>query len=474
VVEGSVRKAGNMVRITAQLIDAATESHLWAKTYDREFKDIFNLQDEIAQQIVAALNIRSREAEQARAWRIPTENLTAYDSLLRGLSHFSRLTKEENAKAKALFERAIELDSEYASAYGLLGIAHLMDYAFGSNRDPRPFEQAFEFARKAISLDDSSSLGHALLADIYRTKGQFEQAISQAERALSLNPNDAYAYNSMGKTLNSVGRSEEAVEAIKKAMYLNPHYAVHYSVDLAKAYQNLGKYEEAIVSLKGTIARNPDWIPAHFELAMSYCQAWAITHDQDTLLLDRALKIAEKLVANDDSSGYGYFALSLINLYKKQYEKAISAAEKLIALAPESADSYALLAAIFNSVGRPKQAIEMVEKAMQLNPAMPAWYLSTLATAYESSGRQVEAVAAYKKIFDRKHNPSQGDKISAHLSLAILYIELGQEENARVEAKEVLKLSPNFSVDIWGQRNSYNDQVQIERDMATLRKAGLK
>jgi adenylate cyclase len=103
VVEGSVRKAGNRVRITAQLIDATTERNLWAKTYDHEFKDIFNLQDEIAQQIVAALNIKSRDAEQARASRVPTENLTAYDFLLRGLSHFSRLTKEEYAKAKVMF-----------------------------------------------------------------------------------------------------------------------------------------------------------------------------------------------------------------------------------------------------------------------------------------------------------------------------------------------------------------------------------
>jgi len=181
VVEGSVRKADNMVRITAQLIDATTEGHLWAKTYDREFKDIFNLQDEIAQQVVAALNIESREAEQARVRRIPTENLTAYDSLLRGLSHFSRPTKEENAKAKAMFERAIELDSEYASAYVLLGYAHFMDHVFGSNRGPRTLEQVSEFARKAISLDDSSSLAHALLAEVYKIKGQFEQAISQAE-----------------------------------------------------------------------------------------------------------------------------------------------------------------------------------------------------------------------------------------------------------------------------------------------------
>jgi tetratricopeptide (TPR) repeat protein len=164
--------------------------------------------------------------------------------------------------------------------------------------------------------------------------------------------------------------------------------------------------------------------------------------------------------------------LSITYLYKQQYEKALAEAEKVIALDPESADSYALLAAIFNSIGRSEEAIEMVEKAMLLNPSIPAWYLKTLATAYASSGRQTEAVATVKRVFDR--NPSHGDAFDAHLSLAILYVALGKEEDARAEAEEILKLVPNFSVEVWGQRNPNKDQAQIERNMAALRKAGLK
>jgi len=506
VVEGSVRKADNMVRITAQLIDAITGSHLWAKTYDRELKDIFALQDEIAHQIVASVGEGGLVAEQARVRRIPPENLTAYDSLLRGWGHFFRLTKKDNTKAKEMFERAIELDPEYALAYVAMGYAHFLDYALQWNIDPRTLEQAFEFARKAISLNDSLSLAHVLLADVYRTKGQFEQAISQAERALSLNPNDPSAYLSMGKTLIFVGRSEEAVEAIKKAMYLNPHYPFYYNTDLARAYRNLGQYEEeiatlkeilvrnpnfidtylylaqvyqdlgqykeAIASLKEALARNPDWIPAYFQLAMNYWMAWEITQNQDPLILDRALEMAEKTVAIDDSFWGGHFALNLIYLYKQQYEKAFTEAEKLIALAPENADSYALLAFIFNSVGRPGEAIEMVEKAMQLNPAIPAWHLNMLGIAYARSGRQTEAVAIHKRVLDR--NPSHSDAFSAHLWLAILYVELVQEENARAEAEEILKLVPNFSVEVWGQRSPNKDQEQIKRYMTALRKAGLK
>jgi adenylate cyclase len=506
VVEGSVRKAGNRIRITAQLIDATTGNHLWAKTYDRELKDIFSLQDEIAEQIVVSVGVGIDVAELSRIRRIPTENLTAYDSLLRGESHLSRLTKEENAKARKMAERAIELEPEYAIAYVLLGYAHILDYLLQWNLDPRTLEQAFEFARKAISLDDSLSGAHALLATVYSAKGQYEQAISQAERALSLNPNEADTYNIMGFILNSVGRSEEAVEAIKKAMHLNPHHNADYNTNLASAYRNLGRYKEAIASLKEALARNPDrivtyldlaqvyrnlgqykeaiaslkealaqdpdLIGAYSELAMNYLRVWETTQNQDPLILDRALEMAEKTVAIDDSSLGGHIALSLICLYKKQYEKALVEAEKLIALAPENAVSYAILAFIFNYVGRSAEAIEMVEKAMQLNPAIPAWYLNTLAAAYAFSGRQTEAVATLKKVFE--HSVNYPTAFIAHVSLAVLYAELGQEEDARTEAEEILKLVPNFSVEVWGQRNPNKDQAQIERDMAALRKAGLK
>ncbi len=255
-------------------------------------------------------------------------------------------------------------------------------------------------------------------------------------------------------------------------MHLDPHYAAYYNTDLAGAYRNLGRYKEAIASSKEALARNPDWIVAYFELAMNYRMAWQTTQNQDPLMLNRALEMAEKLVAIDDSYFPGHIALSLINLSKKQYEKALAEAEKLIALAPENAVGYAILAVVLNEGGRSEEAIEMVEKAMQLNPVIPAWYLNILGAAYALSGRLTEAVETIKKVFDR--NPSHADAFNAHLSLAVLYVELGREEKARAEAAEILKLVPNFSVEVWGQRNPNKDQAQIERNMAALRKAGLK
>jgi len=471
VVEGSVRKAGNRVRVTAQLIDATTESHIWANTYESEFKDIFNLQDEIAQQVVAALNIKSREAEQARAWRVPTENLTAYDTLLRGVSHFLRLTVAENALAKSNFKKAVALDPEYATAYVLLGYTHLMDYVFGINRDFQTLEQAAGLARKALSLDEASFIAHALLADVYRTEGQYEQAVLQAERALTLNPNDPTAYRGLGNALNSLGRSGEAVEALQQAMRLDPHHAVYYSSDLAAAYRHLGKYEQAVTALKEALSRNPGWVPAYFELAMNYMMAWSVAQSRDPALLDQALEMTERLLAMDTYSLYGHFALPLVDLYKKQPDKALADAERLIALAPDSADSYALKAAVLISVGRGEDATGMMDKAMQLNPDPPAWYLNTLATAYTLTGREEEAIITHKRVLES--SPSHADAYNARLELTLLYIGLDQENAARAEAQELLKLMPDFSVEIWGQRNPNINQKQVEQGIAGLRSAGL-
>jgi len=471
VVEGSVRKAGTRVRVTAQLIDATTEGHIWANTYEGEFKDIFNLQDEIAQQVVAALNIKSREAEQARAWRVPTENLTAYDTLLRGVSHFLRLTVAENALAKSNFKKAVALDPEYATAYVMLGYTHLMDFVFNTNRDIQKLEQAAGLARKALSLDEDSFLSHALLADIYRTEGRYEQAVLKARRALALNPNDPTAYRGLGNALNSLGRSGEAVEALQQAMRLDPHHAVYYSSDLAAAYRHLGKYDQAVTTLKEALTRNPDWFPTYFELVMNYMMVWSVAQRRDPTLLDQASDMTERMLMMDAYSLYGHFALPLVDLYQKQPDKALADAERLIDLAPDSADSYAIKAAVLISMGRGEDAAGIMAKAMQLNPDPPAWYLNTLATIYTLTGNEEEAIIAHKRVLES--SPSHADAFNARLELTLLYVGLDQEKAARAEAKELLKLEPGFSVEIWGQRNPNINQKQVAQGMAGLRRAGL-
>jgi adenylate cyclase len=272
ILEGSVRKADNRVRITAQLVDTTTEGHLWAERYDRDLKDIFALQDEVAQKIVAALAVKLTEDEQKRLVRKYTDNMEAYDALLQGLEYKNHYTKEANLKARQMFERAIDLDPEFALAYALLGLTHAQEWSLGWSQDPQSLEQAFELAQRAIALYDSLPLGHYVLGEVYLWRKQHEQAIAELEKAIALSPNDADGIAGLGDILNWAGRPEEAIGLVTEAMRLNPMYPAWYLWNLGHAYFLTGRYEEAIETLKRVLDRNPYFLPPHAYLAASYSE----------------------------------------------------------------------------------------------------------------------------------------------------------------------------------------------------------
>lgn len=272
VLEGSVRKAGKRVRITAQLVDAITGHHLWAERYDRPLKDIFALQDEITHRIVAALEVKLTKGEQGHLGRVPTDSLEAYDCLLRGWEYYLRLTKEAHAQARQMYERAIELDPKYAEAHALLGLIYWLEWAFQWSQNPQTLERAFVLAQRAIALDDFLPRAHTVLGLIYLWKKQHEQAIAEAERAIALNPNGADGYWTLADILNFAGRPEQAIGLAEQAMRLNPLYPSAYIFDLGVAYRLLGQYEEAIAALKRALTLNPHFQPAHVNLAVIYSE----------------------------------------------------------------------------------------------------------------------------------------------------------------------------------------------------------
>jgi len=272
VLEGSVRRAEGKVRINAQLIDASTGGHLWAERYDRDLRDIFTLQDEVIQKIVTALVVKLTRDEQERLVRKGTNSLEAYDCILRGSDYFYRFTKEANAQARKMVERAIDLDPEYALAYSLLGFTHFMEWSFQWSQDPQSLEQAFELAQRAISLDDSVSAAHSLLGKVYLWKKRYDQAIAELEKTIALNPNYADGLAGMGEILYFAGRPKEAIGVFKKAIRLNPIPPVWYFHGLGHAYFLTGRYEEAIAALKRVLNRNPNFWPAHIYLAASYVE----------------------------------------------------------------------------------------------------------------------------------------------------------------------------------------------------------
>jgi adenylate cyclase len=280
VLEGSVRKAADQVRVTAQLIDGTTGGHLWSERYDRELKDIFAVQDEIRQKIVLALKVKLTPEEQERFKQVPTDNLEAYELVLRGTESFLRITKEATAQARQMYEKAIELDPQYAGAYAALARTHFADWGLWF-QGPQSLEQAFVLAQKAVALDDSLAYAHTILGSIYLRKKQPDQAIAEAEKAIIPDPNGAYGYAELAEMLTWVGRPEETIGLVEKAMRLDPQNAPYYSYALGHAYRLLRRYEEAIAAFKRCLSRNSNHVGCHTHLAATYSElgqeeeAWA-------------------------------------------------------------------------------------------------------------------------------------------------------------------------------------------------------
>jgi adenylate cyclase len=272
VLEGSVRKDGDQVRIIMQLIDAPTDHYLWSERYDRPLKDIFALQDEIVQQIVTTLKLQLTLWEQGILVRKTTGNLEAYDYYLRGMADFLRLTKEANTQAQQMLEKALALDPNYAQAYASLSTVYWLRRWYQWSPDPQNLERAFELARKAVELDDAQPTAHWTLGYVYLMKRQHEQAIAEAERTIALDPNNANAYVQLGDLLVFVGRAQETIGLVEKAMRLNPHYPATYANALGWGYLATGRYEEAIAPLKEAIRRMPNFAPAHWNLTGVYSE----------------------------------------------------------------------------------------------------------------------------------------------------------------------------------------------------------
>jgi adenylate cyclase len=276
ILEGSVRKAGGWLRITAQLIDGTTGGHVWSERYDRLLRDIFALQDEITQQIVASLRVEIGKAELTRARRIPTKNLTAYDFYLHGLESSFRVasetTKEANAHARQMFAKAIELDPMYAQAYVGVSRTYFDDWFYQwANDRAHALEQAFEMAQRAV-LDDSLPGAHQLLGHIYAWKRQYEQAIAAGQQAIALDSSDADGYARLGTTLTFAGQLEESIRLLERAMRLNPRSPIFYFNNLGLAYLAAGRYEEARALLERLLARNPNVMIAYVNIAICYVE----------------------------------------------------------------------------------------------------------------------------------------------------------------------------------------------------------
>jgi adenylate cyclase len=273
VVEGSVQKAGDRVRINVQLIDAAQGHHLWAERYDKSLEDLFAVQNEIILKVVSSLAINIDAAERARTAHKDTHNMVAYDYVLRGYDALWRNTRIANHEAQEMFEKAIELDPQYAGAYVGLGWVYFNRATDGwTEFIDAAFDRSLDLARQSLDIDDQNASAHQLLGCVNVFRKQYDLAVAELERAIALNPNDASSYHWLGFIQLWSGQVDQAIETLNTALTLDFSARLPTLQHLGAAYYLKGRYTDAIKALEQGILRDPDYVGYHIVLAAAYAQ----------------------------------------------------------------------------------------------------------------------------------------------------------------------------------------------------------
>lgn len=274
VLDGSVRKSGDRLRITATLVDTRDNKQLWAERYDRKVSDVFALQDDVTRKIVQALAVRLTATEQGQLGRPATNNLAAYESFLRGQKYYGQNSREGMERAREAYQRAIELDPAYARAYGGIALTLMRDAHLGWAEAPlENRERALALAKQAVALGSNIPQTYWALGFVHLYRKEYKDAEDAVTRAIQIAPNYADGYGMLALIYNEQGKSKEALEYITRGMRLNPYYTWDYPYNVGRAYYQLGKYPEAITALEKAQARNENALPVKLFLAASYVAA---------------------------------------------------------------------------------------------------------------------------------------------------------------------------------------------------------
>jgi TolB-like protein/cytochrome c-type biogenesis protein CcmH/NrfG len=275
LLDGSIRRAGDRLRVNAGLTQAATGRNVWSEAYDAEVKDIFDVQQDIARRVVGAAAVKLTRFERDRALAKPTANLAAYEYVLRGREHLSRANRDSNDEAQDMFQRAIDIDPSYAEAYAELGLTLCEAVASGWTQFiGDDLARAETLAQKALSLDSASTTAYRLLAEVHLNRRRFDLALGQIDRALEINPSDAESFSFRGAILLYAGRAAEALSWLEGALRLDSANA-RTTFHLGTAYYFLDRYGESVEAidraLAGNLGRNTQ-VTGRSVLAAAYAQ----------------------------------------------------------------------------------------------------------------------------------------------------------------------------------------------------------
>ncbi|MBW2291724.1 MAG: tetratricopeptide repeat protein [Deltaproteobacteria bacterium] len=320
VVEGSVRRALDRVRITVQLIDTTSGFHLWSEQYDRELADIFAVQSEISLEIAGALSSEIHRDMLEMASRRFTSDLVAYDLYLKAISHFRHFTREDNLEARRLVERAIERDPSFAQAVGLLGLTYSIEYGSLWNLDEALLERAEELARRALALDPMVPTAYSVLAGVYLYSGRLDEALAAAERFATLQPNLEASHALVALVSVRQGRVVAALQSIDRTLRLNPRgtsvaWVISAAVNLAA-----GRVEQAVAMLERERAANPDSISARVLLATIY--EGKDRHEEARKLVQEILRVNPQLTVAATSQRMSFPGADAAREFKENLRRA--------------------------------------------------------------------------------------------------------------------------------------------------------
>jgi TolB-like protein len=278
VLEGSLQRSGDRVRVNAQLIDALTGIHLWAERYDRDLKDIFALQDEITRKVLTATHVKLTEGGEVSSnekligkYYRGEQALDCYLKYLQAGDYLERWNIADTNLARQMAEEAVAMYPESPMVYVLLGWVYHNDYWLGNTKSPREtLEKGIELAQKALAMDDSIALAHGLLCHLYHLKGEHNKALIEGERAVALNPNATLELHGYANALRFAGRPEEAIPVYQKAIRLNPLGPSYLYVSYGSTLRQTGRFEESVSAIKKAIQISPDNVLGHTGLAATY------------------------------------------------------------------------------------------------------------------------------------------------------------------------------------------------------------
>jgi len=437
VLEGSAQKSGDKLRVTAQLIDAKTGNHLWSERYDRNLKDLFELQDDITKNIIVALHIKLSQGEDLTTGK-DTNNLEAFLKVMKGKYHQWRFNKNDNEISVQLAKEAIELDPSYTGAYLLLAWNYYNEAAFRWGDTPwQSYEKAIELAKKAITLSDGQEAGaYMALANFYARTHQSEEALAVGNKRLSLDPASSTVNALYGNMLYELRKFREAIPFFKKAIRKDPKPPSWVLNQLGASYFEMRQFKEANQVLKEAIRIDPE--PSSWGLALL---------------------------------GASYYRMD-------KFKEAIPFLKKAIGMNPEHPRWYTdVLGASCYGMGlsyyeadRFEEAITALKEAINLDPEPPISTMELLSAAYYKTDQIEEAIGVLKEAITLWL-----DQLYPHVCLAATYSLSGRMEEARAQAAEILKIDPQFSLE---NIDFYDYYIFIksdkERFINALRKAGLK